>query len=227
MKLKVHGTVLSPWVRRLIAAIEEKGAEYELVNVVPLGDPDPEFLKISPLGKIPVLEANGQFLPDSLAACNLLDSMHPSPLLFPADAWKRSWMLWLCDFLATGVFSKVEAPLFIQRFINPNFRSEEPDQSIVQAALDAIPYHFNYLEEQLRNTGGPYFLGEEISLADITAGSIFVNFKHAGEDIDPQNWPLLSAHVERTHNRPSFQKILEIEREAVGSISPLFKGQTG
>ena len=59
MKTAIHGTILSPWVRRLFAFCEEKGIEYDIVNVVPLGEPDPEFLKISPLGKVPVLEIDG------------------------------------------------------------------------------------------------------------------------------------------------------------------------
>ena len=41
-------------------------------------------------------------------------------------------MLWLSDYLATALFSKVEAPLLIQRFINPNFRNAAPDAEIVQ-----------------------------------------------------------------------------------------------
>ena len=83
MQLKVHGTILSPWVRRLLVFIEEKGLDYEIVNVVPMGDPDPDFLKISPLGKVPVLEYNGRFLPDSLAAATLLEAEAPEPSLFP------------------------------------------------------------------------------------------------------------------------------------------------
>ena len=43
MQLKVHGTILSPWVRRLVAFIEEKQLDYELISVVPLGEPDPDF----------------------------------------------------------------------------------------------------------------------------------------------------------------------------------------
>ena len=104
MQLKVHGTILSPWVRRLVAFIEEKGLDYEIITVVPLGDPDPDFLKISPLGKVPVLEFNGRFLPDSLAACTLLETEAPEPRLFPETGWDRAWMLWLCDYLSTALF---------------------------------------------------------------------------------------------------------------------------
>ena len=134
MQLKVHGTLLSPWARRLVAFIEEKQLDYEIVTVIPLGEPDPDFLKISPLGKVPVLEVNGRFLPDSFAASTLLVSEIPEPPLFPKVGWDEAWMLWFCDYLATALFSKVEAPLFMQKFINPKFQKIEPDLEIVAAA---------------------------------------------------------------------------------------------
>lgn len=225
MQLKVHGTIMSPWVRRLVAFIEEKGLPYEIISVVPLGDPDPDFLKISPLGKVPVLEFNGRFLPDSLAACTLLEAEIADPALFPKDGWDHGWMLWLCDYLATALFSKVEAPLFIQQFINPNMRQAEPVPEIVAQAQAAKPAVFDYLESQLEG-GRPFFLGEQYTLADLTAGSIFVNFFHAGESIDESKWPNLSDYVTRIHARPAFARILEKEKQAVGAISPLFKTET-
>ncbi|MEM9670494.1 MAG: glutathione S-transferase family protein [Pseudomonadota bacterium] len=221
MKLTVHGTTMSPWVRRILLALEEKGLEYDTVNVVPLGDPDPEFLKISPLGKVPVLEVDGRFLPDSLAGCAFLDSAHPNPSLFPEDGWQRAWMLWLCDFLATGLFTKVEAPLFIQRLVNPNFFKLEPDQSIIDQAFEEMPAVFDYLEAQL-DGGKPFLLGEAFSLADLTAGSIFINLRHAGEEVDAARWPRLADFVSRIHARPSFERILSVEKNAIGAVSPLF-----
>lgn len=221
MEIKVHGTIFSPWVRRLMATLEEKALAYELVNVTPIGDPDPDFLKISPLGKVPVLEVDGRYMPDSLAAIVYLDGRASSPRLFPEDAWQHGWMLWLCDFLGTGVFAKVEAPLFIQRFVNPSLRGTAPDADIVQAALDLIPYHFNYLEAQLQD-GKPFMLGDQISLVDLTAASIFVNMFHAGEPVDRARWPKLAAYIDRLLDRPSFRTLLAGERRAVGERSPLF-----
>ena len=222
MKLRVHGTLLSPWVRRLVAFIEEKELDYEIETVVPRVDADPDFLEISPLGKVPVLQVNDRFLPDSFAACTLLEAEVPNPALFPKAAWDEAWMLWLCDFLASALFSKVEAPLFMQKFINPNFQNTAPDEGIVAAAQQVKPQIFDYLESQL--VGGREFLiGNQCTLADLTAGSIFVNYFHAGEQIDEARWPNLSAYVDRVHARKSFQRVLEQERGVVGSKSPLFK----
>ena len=221
MKVKVHGTMLSPWVRRLVAFIQEKGAEYEMVNVVPMGEPDPEFLKISPLGKVPVLEVGGRYLPDSLAACAFLENEIPDPRLFPEDSWQLGWMHWLGDYIGTSLFAKVEVPLFIQRFINPVFLQQESDQAAIDQALALMPSHFDYLESQL-DDGRPYLIGNDVSLVDLTAGSVFMNFGHAGVQVDAQRWPHLAAYVKRVHARPSFQHIIEIEKAAVGTVSPMF-----
>ena len=221
MQLKVYGTIFSPWVRRLMALIEEKGLTFELVNVMPLGDPDPDFLKKSPLGKVRLLEVDGRYLPDSLAASVFIDRTVPEPRFFPEDAWKHAWMLWLCDFLGTGLFAKVEAPLFTQRFINPNLLGKASDADLIQAALDQMPYYYDYLEDQLSDTA-PFLLGEEISLVDLTAASVFINMLHAGEPVDAGRWSKLAAYIDRLLARPSFQKLLAAEREAVGSRSPLF-----
>ncbi|MEM6412706.1 MAG: glutathione S-transferase family protein [Pseudomonadota bacterium] len=221
MTIKVHGTIMSPWVTRLLATLEEKGLTYEIVNVVPMGQPDPEFLKISPLGKVPVLEIDGKFMPDSLAACTYLERKVPEPSLFPKDDWNAGWMLWLCDYLGTGLFSKVEAPLFIQRFINPVFLKQEPDQSVIDDALNAMPAFYDYLNSQLDH-GSAFFLGDEFQLVDLTAGSIFINLRHAEETVDKNRWPHLAAFVDRIHTRASFTSILDRQRETLGTVSPMF-----
>ncbi|MEM6581298.1 MAG: glutathione S-transferase family protein [Pseudomonadota bacterium] len=222
MKLTVHGVTLSPWVRRLMIFLEEKGLPYELERVMPLGPPDPKYLKISPLGKVPLLTVDGRHLPDSLAACVFLESEVPEPPLFPEDSWDKGWMYWLCDFIGTGLFSKVEVPLFLNRFVNPVFLNQKPDADAVAAALKAMPYHYDYLEAQLSQRS-PWLLGEQLTLADLTAGSVFINLRHAGEEVDAGKWPQLAGYVLRVHQRSSFRKLIELEREKVGEASPMFR----
>ncbi|MGD1934693.1 MAG: glutathione S-transferase family protein [Candidatus Phaeomarinobacter sp.] len=220
MNIKVHGTTMSPWVRRLITFLVEKDLAYELVNVVPLGEPDPDYLKISPLGKVPLLEVDGRYLPDSLSACTYLEDIRPDPALLPSDPWNKAWMLWLCDYLGSGFFSRVEVPIFINRFINPNFLQQETDHDAVADALAQMPGFYDYLEQQI---GGREFLASDtLTLTDLTAGSIFLNMRHGGEEVDSSRWPELAAYVTRMHARPSFQHILESERQALGTLSPVF-----
>ncbi|NIR35171.1 MAG: glutathione S-transferase family protein, partial [Actinobacteria bacterium] len=47
----LHGVNASPFVRKVRVALIEKGIDYELIPVMPMGVSE-EFKKISPLGKI-------------------------------------------------------------------------------------------------------------------------------------------------------------------------------
>ncbi|MEO0441547.1 MAG: glutathione S-transferase domain-containing protein [Pseudomonadota bacterium] len=94
-------------------------------------------------------------------------------------------MHWLCDYLGTGLFSKVEAPLFIHRFVNPVLLQKESDQAAIDAALGLLPQHFDYLESQL-DGDKPFLVGDSMTLADVTAGSIFINMRHAGEEVSAE-----------------------------------------
>ena len=51
--MKLYGVPISPFVRKARVALELKGLEYELVDNIYPGTKSPEYLAISPLGKIP------------------------------------------------------------------------------------------------------------------------------------------------------------------------------
>src|SRR5688572_25692864 len=87
----------SAW--RIRIALELKGLNFTLVTVNLKPGVDEQrsaaFRPLSPLGQIPVLEANldGQTLrlTQSLAILTLLDQVVPSPALFPATPRERAW----------------------------------------------------------------------------------------------------------------------------------------
>ena len=54
MSIVIHGVPPSPFVRKTRVFLAEKNIPYELVMQQPF-DPSPEYLAMSPLGKIPCL----------------------------------------------------------------------------------------------------------------------------------------------------------------------------
>ena len=60
----VLGVNASPFVRKVRVALAEKGIDYELNPVMPIGQ-SPEYLRKSPLGKVPCYEDGDFTLPDS------------------------------------------------------------------------------------------------------------------------------------------------------------------
>lgn len=89
MSLKLHLHPLASFCWKVLIAFYENGAPFEPV-IVDLGDKAAraEFLKLSPLGKMPVLrdEANDRTVPESTIIIDYLDRHYPGPQrLLPDD----------------------------------------------------------------------------------------------------------------------------------------------
>ncbi|MCE7999729.1 MAG: glutathione S-transferase family protein [Rhodobiaceae bacterium] len=218
--MKLHGVSLSPWVRRLMVLMDEKGIEFEHVPAVPGENASAELRRMNPLGRIPVLElADGRFLPDSLAASLYLDKAFPGQHFVPQDGWARSWDVWLCEFVASAIFSRFEGTFFVQRVVRPAFEKAAPDEGKIAEVSDQIPPAYDYLEAQLEDTA--YLSSAELTLADLTAASVLLNMRHAGEEVDAVRWPKLADYLNRMHARPAFSAAIKKDLELIGHISPV------
>ena len=85
----------SPFAWRALLTAELKGIDYESV-LISFQDGDntsPEYLKMNPRGKVPVLRAGGEFVYESLAVMTYLDREFPEPPLFGESAMEtaRIW----------------------------------------------------------------------------------------------------------------------------------------
>ncbi|MFN2428270.1 MAG: glutathione S-transferase family protein [Candidatus Binatia bacterium] len=212
---KVHGVGASPFVRKVRVALAEKGLDYELEPVFPFGV-SADFKKISPLGKIPVLQEDDYYLPDSSAILDYLEASHPTPALFPKDARDRGRAVFLEEYADGGIAAKITGAIFFQRIVGPRFLGQPTDETIVQKAIDEdVPPMFDYLEAQL--AGGKEFLvNGELSVADIAVTSQFVNLAHAQFTVDKTRWPNLAAYVDKMMARPSFAALITEEKALFG-----------
>ena len=83
MKLYNLSAGMNP--RRVRIFLAEKGVSIPLheVDVAKNENQTPEFLKINPMGKLPVFELdNGTILTESIAICRYIESQHPEPNMF-------------------------------------------------------------------------------------------------------------------------------------------------
>jgi len=205
---KLHGVALSPFVRKVRVALAEKGVEYEHIAVMPFGQ-TPEYLELSPLGKIPCYEDQDTAIPDSSVIIDYLERVHPTPPLYPTDPVERAEALFLEEYADTKV-TEVLGTIFRERFVNKNFFQKEPDEAVIKEALEVnIPPVFDYLESRIGD--GTYLVGGQFSIADIAVCSPFVNFAVAGESVDAGRWPALADYVQRIHGRPSYKATIESE----------------
>jgi glutathione S-transferase len=97
--LKLISHKLCPYVQRAVIALTEKGVAFERIDIDLANKPD-WFLKISPLGKVPVLlvpSAQGDVaLFESNVICEYIEDTQPGARLHPDDALARAqhraWM---------------------------------------------------------------------------------------------------------------------------------------
>jgi glutathione S-transferase len=206
----VHGVNLSPFVRKVRAALAEKGIEYRLVPVVPFGVSE-EFRRISPLGKIPVFEEDDGFtVPDSSVILAYLERTRPSPALYPDDARELARALFLEEWADTRLIEAC-GPVFFERYVAVRLLERKPDEELIRTCLEERqPAAFGWLEAAL--AGRAFAVGTRLSVADLALASPFVNLAHAGAELDAARWPELTRYVRGIWSRPSFASLLQEER---------------
>ena len=216
--LKIHGVPFSAHTRKVIIAALEKGIPYEVVPVIPL-TPPAGWLELSPLGLIPIIQ-DGEFtLADSTAICQYVDRAYPGAPLYPGDARQFARVLWLEEFVDSGLAPHVLRGLLMQRVFAPKFLGKAPDEALIRTSLtQMIPPRFAYLEQALR---GDWFVENAFSMADIAVASILMNFHFAGEVLDASRYPKLATFLPRALARPSFRQALHAEIPAARSVGAL------
>lgn len=205
MSMIVHGGAPSPFVRKVRVAMHEKGLDYEMRELIPFPK-TPELLAMNPLGKIPIFEHGDLTVPDSSVIIAYLERLHPEPPLFPADAKEMARALFYEEYADTRLMEAI-SPIFFQRFVQKNLFKQEPDETVVQEALqNALPPALDWLEGQLDD--GADTLSGRFSVGDIGVGAQLQSLVLAGEKVDPGRWPKLAHYAAKVTGRPSFEKAM-------------------
>jgi glutathione S-transferase len=212
----LYGVLGSPFVRKVVVALTEKGIKYDHdQQIIPFAT-SPEYRKISPLGKIPAYRDGDRTLPDSSVILAYLERTHPEPPLYPSDPYDYARSLWYEEYGDGGISPITGTKIFFARVIAPRFMNQPPDEAAIQKTIDEeVPPLFDYLEHEIGDK--QFLVANRFTVADIGIATHFVNFKLAGCSVDAKRWPRLAAYVERIHNRPSFKAAIEKE---IASFNP-------
>jgi glutathione S-transferase len=204
----VHGSSLSPFVRKVMVFAAEKGIE--LANkIVPPGPKTPEFLAMSPFGKIPGFEDGDYKLSDSSAIVHYLEAKHPEQALIPAEAQARGRTIWFDEYADTIMFAAA-MPIFFNRVVMKLMGQEGDLAAADKAEAEALPPVLAYLESVIPVSG--FLVEDRFTLADAAVASPFANFAHAGVVIDPVRYPKVTAYAAAMHARPSFAAVIAKEK---------------
>jgi glutathione S-transferase len=156
--MKLYGGLASPYVARVVLFARLKGLT--LVPEMPAGGiKSPEYLAKSPMGKMPVLEADGAVIPESEVICEYLEDLHPGTGGLTGTPAERARAR-LISRIHDVYLSSAVATLF--RNLNPAKR----DEAAVAGAKASAETGFGYLEHFV--VASPFAAGSQASLADCT-----------------------------------------------------------
>ena len=206
--VRIIGSYVSPYVRKVLVCLELKGIPYEIDPIVPFFG-DEQFSRLSPLRRVPVLVDDAVTLADSTVICEYLDERHPEPPLLPAGPERRARARWLEEFADTRIGEVVIWGLFNEVVIKRSVWGQPADPALVRRAIDEeIPSLLDYLEGVVPAAG---LLFGPIALADVAIASFFRNAGFARYSVDPGRWPRCAAYLPRVLEHPGFLKLRPFE----------------
>lgn len=197
----VYGASLSPFVRKVLVYGEERGLGLEWKPVTP-GSDDADFVAASPFRKMPGFRDGDFAISDSSAIIAYLEAKFPDGRLIPADPERAARAVWFDEFADT-IASPAGAKVFFNRVVAP-LMGRTGDPAVADAALaNEVPAVYDYLEGQIT---GDFLVGDTLTLADISVGSILANLNLCDGAPDGGRYPRLCAWAAAIHARPSFAK---------------------
>jgi len=206
--VRIIGSYLSPYVRKVLVVLDLKRIGYEIDPIVPfLGDD--RFSAVSPLRRVPVLIDGAVTLADSTVIWEYLEERHPEPALLPRDVVERARARWLEEFADTRMGEVLIWRLFNQVAIRPYVWGEETDKAVVEQTLrQDVPQILDYLESEVPAAG---FLFGDVSIADIALATFFRNAAFARMRVDAARWPRTAGFVDRVLQLPAFVALRRFE----------------
>jgi glutathione S-transferase len=120
-RVRIVGSYLSPYVRKVLACLNLKGLDYEIDPIVPFMGDD-RFTALSPLRRIPVLIDDRVTLADSSVICQYLEDCYPEPAIYPIDIANRARARWLEEYADTRIGDVLLWRLFNAAVVGPSVR---------------------------------------------------------------------------------------------------------
>jgi glutathione S-transferase len=198
--IKLYDFPSSPNCQRVIVVLEEKKLPYEKVPVdlKKMDQKKPDFLKLNPYGKVPVVIDGATVLYESLIINEYLDEKYPETPLMPKDPGRRGKVRILIDY---GM-NHLDPPY--QKIRKEMMKDEkERDQQAIESARKELKHLLGRFEREIGDQ--PYLAGD-FSLLDAALVPRFARLVGMGVLPDP-SLPKVGQWLERMKQRPSVQKI--------------------
>ena len=190
----------SPNCQRVRIVLAEKNLPYETVPVDlrAHAQKTPEFLKLNPYGKVPVITDGDTVLYESCIINEYLDEKYPTPPLMPKNPAKKAKARILTD---SGL-THLEGPY--QKLRMEMMKDEkEQNKEVIAGAQTELRRLLQRLENEI---GDQSYLVGDFSLADAALLPRFIRLEGVGV-LPDKSLPRLGKYIDRMKDRPSVKAI--------------------
>lgn len=175
----VYGPAYSTYTRSVRLVLEEKGVDYDLVEVNFLqGGMPADHLKRQPFAKVPAFEHDDFSLYEFSAIGRYVDEVFDGPALQPDNPRQRARMNQIISIVDSYTYPCTIGQLVWQRLVMPMLGGQA-DEAVVAASLPQVGKCMNVLAGLRGNNA--YLAGANISLADLHLAPIFDYFQNTPE----------------------------------------------
>ncbi len=189
----------------------------------------PEYLTLNPNGVVPTLDHDGTVVTDSSVIIEYLDEIEPRAGFTPHDPGPRAHMRSLMRFIDEMPAAAVRVPTFNLAF-QPTFAKMSEDefaafaeskplrkefmlamgrsgfpQKDMDAALGRLRRTYERMDTEIAKSGGPFLLGPQITLADISLMPAIVRMDDLNRHADWADLPRVQRWFDAIRAQPAFR----------------------
>jgi glutathione S-transferase len=184
---------------RVLWALNEIEAEFEFitVNLYAAEHRQPEFRRLNPVGRVPVLVDDDIVVTESMAILMYLGEKFPAKGLLPSDLKNRAQVLRWAMFAAT----ELEQPLWRIRKHSLLYPKDKRSPQEIELARQDFKYMAEILDRHMEERH--FIVGDGLTIADCATAYVI---DWAGEEKLLDGLPNLIAYLDRMYARPKAPK---------------------
>ena len=209
--IKLYDFLSCPYGQKVRIVLAEKSLSYELVPVdlTRSEHRTPDFQRLNPFGRVPVLVDEDTTIYDSTIINEYLEDEYPEPPLLPAigASGLRARARIFEDFADTSF-----TPPVGQLIAEMSKAESERDTNKINLLHQRIERVLTYLNNELR---GQQFLAGEFSVADIGFAPRLLVLKDLGIDAAANGRSNVDTWLKRMIERPSVRNLEGVSLEVV------------
>ncbi len=199
--LKLYDYPDCPFCQKVRVVLADTDLEYEklFVDLRKGEQKTPEFLRLNPYGKVPVLVDEREVIYESTIINEYLEDEYPHPTLLPEDSGARARVRVLEDY-CDNLFIPPTAVLLYE------LHKPDGDRDVprITQSVEEIRRCLAYLNEELGT--GEYFGGVQFTLADAAFAPRAVLLNRLSVEING-SLPTVVGWIERLKTRPSVRAL--------------------